>query len=521
MIREHILDQQWSRWAAALVLAATSAHGADGRQQPPLADRRHRSHHLPHQRARRGHRSSAHCPPAMPWPDSGNIAVPTLAGMMLDRGTKTLDKFAIADKLDSVGAEISFTVGDAKSGGTREMLEEGPAAGAQSDRRGASGSRVVGRRVRQGQAAVHRLAAAIAAEHRPARPGSVRARDVSGRPSEPSARDRGISGRGQGGDARGGQGVSRQVLWSEAFTLVLVGDVSADETDPEIGKDFSGWSGGQDYLRPASPARPSGPREISVPLSREAEHLGDLGAGDGPALSRSGRTAAPGRDGDSRPGLHRPPDGHGARPRRAHLSNRRRHGGGQHRRRRVEHLRELRPRASRAGHRLDAPRARPVVAGGCHRRRTQLPARKGSSAPTRWACRRPAGSPAPSWSRSQRGYDVELAGCATPRRSRRSRAIRSTARSTRGSTRAPWCSWRRAASHRHRRRALGLFMKDSCLILRRRIWKGIFRAAVNPLRCAVPAPRKPGVALLATRATHASRPCFSRPGKSPSKPGSS
>src|SRR5580698_5206122 len=42
---------------------------------------------------------------------SGNIAVPTLAGMMLDRGTKTLDKFAIAEKLDNVGAEISFEVG--------------------------------------------------------------------------------------------------------------------------------------------------------------------------------------------------------------------------------------------------------------------------------------------------------------------------------------------------------------------------------------------------------------------------
>ena len=54
-----------------------------------------------------------------------------------------------------------------------------------------------------------------------------------------------------------------------AFTLVLVGDVSADKTDPEIAKDFSGWSGGQDYLRPASPARPAGPREISVPLSEK------------------------------------------------------------------------------------------------------------------------------------------------------------------------------------------------------------------------------------------------------------
>src|ERR1700732_2238730 len=43
--------------------------------------------------------------------ESGNIAIPTLSGMMLDRGTKALDKFAIADKLDNVGAEISFTVG--------------------------------------------------------------------------------------------------------------------------------------------------------------------------------------------------------------------------------------------------------------------------------------------------------------------------------------------------------------------------------------------------------------------------
>ena len=41
----------------------------------------------------------------------GNIAVPTLAGSMLDRGTKSLDKFAIAQQLDDVGASISFAVG--------------------------------------------------------------------------------------------------------------------------------------------------------------------------------------------------------------------------------------------------------------------------------------------------------------------------------------------------------------------------------------------------------------------------
>src|ERR1700742_2951718 len=43
--------------------------------------------------------------------EPGNIAIPTLTGMMLDRGTKELDKFAIADKLENVGADISIGVG--------------------------------------------------------------------------------------------------------------------------------------------------------------------------------------------------------------------------------------------------------------------------------------------------------------------------------------------------------------------------------------------------------------------------
>src|SRR5262245_13445894 len=40
-----------------------------------------------------------------------NIAVASIAGGMLDKGTTKQDKFAIAKKLDDVGAEISFNVG--------------------------------------------------------------------------------------------------------------------------------------------------------------------------------------------------------------------------------------------------------------------------------------------------------------------------------------------------------------------------------------------------------------------------
>src|SRR5450631_4416710 len=42
---------------------------------------------------------------------SGNAAVPTLTGMMLDRGTRTQDQFTIARQLEEVGAEIAYNVG--------------------------------------------------------------------------------------------------------------------------------------------------------------------------------------------------------------------------------------------------------------------------------------------------------------------------------------------------------------------------------------------------------------------------
>ena len=41
----------------------------------------------------------------------GNPTIPTLTGMLLDQGTTKQDKFAIAEKLESVGATVSFSVG--------------------------------------------------------------------------------------------------------------------------------------------------------------------------------------------------------------------------------------------------------------------------------------------------------------------------------------------------------------------------------------------------------------------------
>jgi len=51
------------------------------------------------------------------------------------------------------------------------------------------------------------------------------------------------------------------------MTLVVAGDVAAPDTQTEIGKAFSGWTGGQDYVRPATPAVLKAAREVSVPLT--------------------------------------------------------------------------------------------------------------------------------------------------------------------------------------------------------------------------------------------------------------
>ncbi len=128
---------------------------------------------------------------------SDNIAIPTLTGMMLDRGTKTLDKFAIAEQLDNVGAEISFEVGTqsleirAKCLNKDLPLVLGLLA---SELR--SPAFAAAEFAKAKQQFIGSLQESLQNTDG-ARAGSVFARDISRRSSEPSAFDRGISRRGQ------------------------------------------------------------------------------------------------------------------------------------------------------------------------------------------------------------------------------------------------------------------------------------------------------------------------------------
>lgn len=57
----------------------------------------------------------------------GNPSIPTLTGMLLDQGTRTQDKFAIAEKLEAVGASINFKVGvDVLEVSARSLKKDAP-----------------------------------------------------------------------------------------------------------------------------------------------------------------------------------------------------------------------------------------------------------------------------------------------------------------------------------------------------------------------------------------------------------
>jgi zinc protease len=199
--------------------------------------------------------------------EPGNIAIPTLTGMMLDRGTKSMDKFAIAERLDNVGAEITFGVGTQSLEIRAKCLKKDLPM-------------VLGL-----IAAELRTPALQPAEFNKAKQQFIGALEASAQNTEARAQEsfgRAIFPPGHPNRPHGVreyEAAAKAATLDElkAFhakyygpahmTLVVVGDVDASETQTEIGKEFSGWTGGQDYVRPATPAVLKAAREVSVPLT--------------------------------------------------------------------------------------------------------------------------------------------------------------------------------------------------------------------------------------------------------------
>lgn len=198
---------------------------------------------------------------------TGNLAIPTLTGMMLDRGTQSLDKFQIADKLDSVGAQISFGVGMQTLEIRAKCLKQdlplvlgliaaelkepamSPAEFAKAKQQFAGTLQASLQNT--GSRAQEAFARAIFPEGHPNRPHSAEEYMAATRSAEL-------------GEVKA---FHAKYVGPSHMTLVLAGDVPTAEVQEEVAKDFGGWTGGQDYLRPAAPAEASAARRITVPLN--------------------------------------------------------------------------------------------------------------------------------------------------------------------------------------------------------------------------------------------------------------
>jgi len=199
--------------------------------------------------------------------ESGNIAIPTLAGMMLDRGTKAHDKFAIAEQLDNVGAEISFGVGtqslEIRAKCLKKDLPLVIGLIAEELRTPALKSQELDKAKQQFIGVLETSAHNTQSR---AQEAFGRAIFPAGHPNRPHAISE-YEAAAKSATLEEIKAFHAKFYGPAHMTLVLAGDVSTPEAQAEIAKAFSGWSGGQDYLRPSKPAASPGAGEIRVPLA--------------------------------------------------------------------------------------------------------------------------------------------------------------------------------------------------------------------------------------------------------------
>ncbi|HEY2675524.1 MAG TPA: pitrilysin family protein [Steroidobacteraceae bacterium] len=199
--------------------------------------------------------------------ESGNIAIPTLSGMMLDRGTKSLDKFAIAEKLDNVGAEISFAVGTQSLAIRAKCLRKDlPLVVGLIAAELRSPALQPAEFNKAKQQLVGELEASLQNSGARASEAFNRAIFPEGHPNRPhTVAEYAAAAKGASLDAV--KTFQAKYYGPAHMTLVIVGDVSAPDTEAEVTKSFSGWTGGQDYVRPAKPAAATAGSVVTVPLA--------------------------------------------------------------------------------------------------------------------------------------------------------------------------------------------------------------------------------------------------------------
>ena len=194
----------------------------------------------------------------------GNPAIPTLTGWLLDQGTTKQDKFAIAQKLESVGATISFSVAtqvvnvSAKSlkkdaalviGLIAEQLRT-PAFTAEEFEK--AKKRFVGMLKRNLENTDFRASDAM-----------TRAVYPIGHPNRQPDPEEVITAV-EKAKLEDIVAFHKKHYGSEHMTLVVVGDLDLPLIQKEVGTAFAGWTGGTAVLRPAKATMTDAAKEQTV-----------------------------------------------------------------------------------------------------------------------------------------------------------------------------------------------------------------------------------------------------------------
>lgn len=176
-----------------------------------------------------------------------NIAIASLTGMMLDKGTESMDKFAVAKQLDEVGAQLRFSVGEqALSIRARSLKADLPLV-----------LRIMADELRHPAFSAEEFAKAKiefsgAIQQRTDsteyRAGEAFSRAVfpAGHPNRQSSLDE-WHGAIDKASAAELKKFHRQFYGPAHMVLVLVGDLDIPKIQAEIKRDFGGWSGGAAY----------------------------------------------------------------------------------------------------------------------------------------------------------------------------------------------------------------------------------------------------------------------------------
>ncbi|MDD5336486.1 MAG: pitrilysin family protein [Rhodoferax sp.] len=185
-----------------------------------------------------------------------NPSIPTLTGMLLDQGTRQQDKFAIAEKLEAVGASIAFKVGnDQLEISAKSLKKDVPlvlALIAEQLRSPAFSAEEFGKAKKQFAGALKRrlentdfraadaFSRAVYPANHPNR--SPLPEDLLAAIETAKLEDVIAFHKANYGPAQ--------------MTLVAVGDLDMAQLGAEVGKSFSGWQGGAQLVRVAPLAAP-------------------------------------------------------------------------------------------------------------------------------------------------------------------------------------------------------------------------------------------------------------------------